>query len=88
MNSNSKFAFRYKPIENPNIGECEWCHNKTVLEDTCELCNKVSYCDDTCKIKDFDYHQNDCNALIDDDDWEKEMEKVSKQGGLDLNKAL
>ena len=68
-----KFAFKYEAKGRVQIGECEFCAQRSVLPVECE-CKRVRYCRESCRKKDERFHLPSCSAQAD-----AELNEVSVQ---------
>ena len=56
-----KFAFKYKDQGRVQIGQCEFCSQRNILNVEC-ICKRVRYCKESCRKKDENFHLPSCSA--------------------------
>lgn len=57
------FSFNCPGI--PKEGKCEGCYFVKELKSIC-ACKKVAYCTDECRQNDWKYHEDKCDAAVDE----------------------
>ena len=59
-----KFAYQYEDKGRVQIGTCEFCNQRNLLQVECR-CKRVKYCSENCRKKDEHFHLPTCSAQAD-----------------------